>query len=189
MIIFIRDYLIESLFPYHLIGMAAYIIFRVIFIKCRKKVFVLKREFFLFVFAGYCIIIISATIMPQWCTSTIDGVTHIEFIRNEPKFNFIPFRSISSFMGLTGENSTINLFANVFLLFPFGLLFPVIWSAYKKKTLIYGMLISVMIEVLQIIPGRSTDIDDIILNVLGCSIGYGITRLFVRSSKTRQNIS
>lgn len=188
MIIFIRDYFIEGLFPYHLIGIVAYIIFRVIFMKCRKKEFVLKRELLLFVFASYCVIIISATVMPQWCESTIDGVTHIEFVRNEPKFNFIPFKSILSFMELTGENSKINLFANLFLLFPFGLLFPVIWPAYKKKTLIYGLLISVTIEVMQIIPGRSTDVDDIILNVLGCSIGYGITCLFFERSKSRQNV-
>ena len=188
MIIFIRDYLIEGLFPYHLIGILAYIIFRVIFLKRRKKEFVLKREFLLFVFASYCVMIISATIMPQWCESTIDGVTHIEFVRNDPKFNLIPFRSISSFMELTGENSKINLFVNVFLLFPFGLLFPIIWSTYKKKTLIYGILISVTIEILQIIPGRSTDIDDVILNVLGCSIGYGIARLFIESSKPEQNV-
>ncbi len=180
MIIFIRDYLIESLFPYHLIGILAYIIFRAIFIKRRKIVFVLKKELLLFAFASYCVIIISATIMPQWCRSTIDGVTHIEFVRNEPNFNFIPFKSIFSFLELTGENSKINLFANVFLLFPFGLLFPVIWPTYKKKTLIYGIIISVTIEILQIIPGRSTDVDDVILNVLGCSIGYGITRLFIK---------
>lgn len=180
MIIFIRDYLIEGLFPYHLIGIAAFIIFRVIFIKCRKIEFVPKREFLLFAFAVYFVILISATVMPQWCESTINGVTHIEFVRNEPKFNFIPFRTILSFLELTGENSKINLLANVFLLFPFGLLFPVIWPAYKKKTVIYGMLISVAIEVLQVIPGRSTDIDDVILNVLGCSIGYGITHFFLR---------
>lgn len=179
MIIFIRDYLIEGLFPYYLIEIIAYTIFRVIFIKCRKKVFVLKKEFLLFVFASYCVAIISATIMPQWCKSTIDSVTHIEFVRNEPKFNFIPFKSISSFLELTGENSKINLIVNFFLLFPFGLLFPIICPTYKKKTLIYGILISISIEVLQIIPGRSTDIDDVILNIGGCSIGYGIAHLII----------
>lgn len=98
-----------------------------------KKSICSKKEVLLFVFASYCVVIVSATIMPQWCKSTIEGVTHIEFVRKEPKFNFIPFKSISSFLELTGENSKINLIVNFFILSPFGLLFPIICPTYKKK--------------------------------------------------------
>lgn len=179
--IFVRDYLFNSyLIPYYLIGAVVYIVVRVVFMKCKKIHFVLQKELINLVFASYIIILISATVLPRWYEQTIDGETHIKFMLNEPKFNFIPFRTIYSFFMTSGENALINLGANISLLFPFGLLFPVICSRYRRRTILCGMLFSLAIEILQIIPGRSTDIDDLILNTAGCAAGYGIYYVFRR---------
>ncbi len=175
MIVFIRDYLLENLWIYYLIGIITYILIRIIYMKRKKKILDGKKELLYFIFACYLIVIFSATVMPTWYESTIDGVTRIGILRTEHKFNFIPFRTILYFWSDTsGENSVINLLANIGLLFPFGVLFPVIWKKYRKRTILFGTLISLSIEILQIIPGRSTDIDDLILNVIGCAVGYWI---------------
>lgn len=188
--VFIRDYLMGSSLAYYLIGIVVYGISRTVFVMRRKKSTSIKRELLLFVFASYCIIVVAATVIPKWYLNTIDGVDHIEFNLlhfGQPQFNFIPFKTIFSFITQEGELSKINLLSNLFLLFPFGLLFPVLWPARKKKTVLYGLLISVAIEILQIIPGRSTDIDDVIFNVLGCGagyIGYRVCR-FIAARRTK----
>ncbi len=179
--LFVRDYLFDSyLIPYYLIGAVVYFVFRFVFMKCKKINFVLKKELLNLVFASYIIILISATVLPKWYEQVIDGETYIKFMLNEPKFNFIPFRMIYLFFMTSGENALINLGVNAFLLFPFGLLFPVICSRYRRRTILCGMLFSLAIEILQIIPGRSTDIDDLILNTAGCAVGYGFYCVFRR---------
>jgi glycopeptide antibiotics resistance protein len=76
-----------------------------------------------------------------------------------------------------------NLAGNLFLLVPFGILMPTLWTKMRtfRKTVIIGASISLIIELLQLGLaylglgwGRATDIDDLILNSLGVMIGYGI---------------
>ena len=55
-----------------------------------------------------------------------------------------------------------------------GFLLPAIWKEYRpiKKTVLMGLLVSVIIELLQIFTFRLTDIDDLITNTLGTFLGY-----------------
>ena len=186
---FIQDYILGDLLIYLLVGITLYIVIRMIYIKSKKKSLIPRKEILYLLFVIYVITILSKTVMPTWYTCTINGVSHIKILRNTPQFNFIPFRSIYYFFttlsnDLVSFNSYLNLLANLFLLFPFGILFPMIWKKQGKKTILYGVLCSVAIEILQILPGRSTDIDDIILNSIGCAIGYGIVRVFVRNASS-----
>ena len=87
-------------------------------------------------------------------------------------FNIMPFEEISRYKW--GSKLFIyNVVGNVLVFIPFGLYF-----AYKIKfTRIYPLLlsalgISTLVEFIQYYIGRSFDIDDIILNVLGAFIGY-----------------
>ncbi len=72
-----------------------------------------------------------------------------------------------------------NLFGNILLLAPFGLLLPLLrhhrmnlWSI-----LLLAVLFSIVIEAAQYLTGvGEADIDDVILNTLGALLGYGIYR-------------
>lgn len=90
--------------------------------------------------------------------------------------NLVPFDTI--FLYLSGEIQLLvsfyNLGANIGLFIPFGLYYRYIK---KGPSFIHALLITIvsigMIESLQFITQRgSLDVDDLLLNVLGVSIGY-----------------
>lgn len=68
-----------------------------------------------------------------------------------------------------------NLFGNLFLLLPLGLLGPIALPALDRwwRIALVALLYSVAIEVIQLaVPDRSADIDDVIVNVAGALLGY-----------------
>ncbi|WP_404451705.1 VanZ family protein [Virgibacillus necropolis] len=97
-------------------------------------------------------------------------------------FNLIPFDTIIFY--LSGEVQLLisfyNLGANIGLFIPFGLYYRYIS---QKPSFIRMLLITIvlicMIEGFQFITRRgSLDVDDLLLNVLGVSIGYVIYPVF-----------
>ena len=77
-----------------------------------------------------------------------------------------------------------------------GFLLPAIWKEYRpiKKTIFMGLLVSVIIELLQIFTFRLTDIDDLITNTLGTFLGYYCGKMFsfklpFKTSANDENIS
>ena len=69
--------------------------------------------------------------------------------------------------------------ANIFLLFPFGILYPIFRrSSTGKQTIAAGIAVSILIELLQPIFGRSFDANDIILNGLGVAVSTTFFCLF-----------
>ena len=89
------------------------------------------------------------------------------------EINLIPFVNIFKFN--TRKEILLNFFGNIALFIPYGIILPII---YKKlacfwKTILVGASISFCIEIIQLFfVSRVTDIDDLILNTLGCAIGY-----------------
>ena len=73
---------------------------------------------------------------------------------------------------------------NVILFIPFGLLFPLIRGSKKSFacTLAGGALLSLIIELSQLLNNRSTDIDDLIMNTVGTAAGFALYVLFFRKS-------
>lgn len=92
--------------------------------------------------------------------------------------NFVPFVNILQYD--TAFDLLLNLIGNVGMFIPTGILLPLI---YKKqngfgRVVLTGFLISLTIEVIQLpFAMRASDVDDLILNTLGCAIGYGIFAL------------
>ncbi|MBR2191231.1 MAG: VanZ family protein, partial [Eubacterium sp.] len=72
-----------------------------------------------------------------------------------------------------------NLACNILMFMPFGFLPPLFMKRNKVwQILIYGIIASFLIEVLQVLLAVGTgDIDDIILNAFGTLIGFGIYKL------------
>ena len=68
---------------------------------------------------------------------------------------------------------------------PFGFFVPLLWDRSNGKVILLGCLASVFIEVCQLFLYRSTDIDDVILNVIGVVLGLLIFHLLRRITKDR----
>mgnify|MGYP002724435975 CR=1 FL=1 len=62
----------------------------------------------------------------------------------------------------------------------FGL--PLLWHHFSKlrSTLIFCLPFFALIEFLQHFVGRSTDIDDLILNLTGVVVGFGLYTLLTK---------
>lgn len=86
--------------------------------------------------------------------------------------NLIPFKEIMRYE-LTSELFYYNVLGNIALFVPFGY---IISSYVKPKNIWTNMFIAIIvsatIEIVQLNIGRSFDIDDVILNTLGCIIGF-----------------
>jgi glycopeptide antibiotics resistance protein len=95
--------------------------------------------------------------------------------------NLVPFHTLAIYLrNLDSEFWLRNLFGNLFLLFPLGLLGPIALPVLRRWWLILplALLISVSIELAQHwIPDRSADIDDVIVNVAGALLGYLVYRV------------
>ena len=80
-----------------------------------------------------------------------------------------------------------NLFGNLALLLPIGLLGPIARPALDRwwRIALVALLYSVAIELIQLaVPDRSADVDDVIVNVAGALLGHatlGGVRRLVRS--------
>lgn len=107
-------------------------------------------------------------------------ITSLPFMFNHPytPMNLVPFIDVSY-----GRGDFIRqIILNVIMTIPFGFLFPLIKNKNPKllKTALYTFLLSLSIEILQpLINGfRSSDITDLITNVLGGIIGYIMYLIF-----------
>jgi len=91
-------------------------------------------------------------------------------------YNVYPFRSISSYFRFkTTPFAFINILGNIAAFCPLGLLIPTIFSKYRKlsKTLLICLISIIGIESFQFVTMLGYfDVDDIILNMTGCLIGY-----------------
>lgn len=185
---------IGRMFPYALIGFIICIIYRGI---CcyRTKEFILTKEIYFCLFVAYLCGLASQTIIPQ-INCGIDSVSKkIYFdlyISNEiASVNIIPFKSIIEQVMGTNEFvgrqdllsiSVLNIMANVGLFVPLGFFVPLIWKKYCnfKSVLYIGVVTSIIIEIIQYFIGRSSDIDDVILNTIGVVMGYFLLELVIR---------
>lgn len=75
-----------------------------------------------------------------------------------------------------GLKDLFGLGMNLVLFVPFGIAIPLMWKNYDraKKTILTGAMLSLLIELSQLLNFRATDIDDLMMNTLGTAIGYGI---------------
>lgn len=97
--------------------------------------------------------------------------------------NFIPLKTIIFY--LKGEPSVRiaaeNLLGNIFAFSPLGFFLPLLFKRYEKlkNVFLISFIASLFIELLQLVCYLgSSDIDDLILNVLGSIIGFGVYILF-----------
>ena len=88
----------------------------------------------------------------------------------------------------TIREALLNLIGNTAMFIPLGVVWPAVFKKLNAHTKVIaaGFGMSLTIEVLQLpFFGRSTDIDDLILNTLGFLLGYGIYLLVKRLGRKR----
>ena len=149
---------IESIWPTITIVVSIVIILRfTFFFKSERKHFILHEEIFQLLFLIYIIVL--------WQLVTSQDI-------NGGGTNFMPFREI-----LRYNYGTLpfykQVFGNILLFIPFGY-FATSYCRIKNlgTITVISVLSSTIIEVVQHFIGRSFDIDDIILNVVGGIIGF-----------------
>lgn len=107
-------------------------------------------------------------------------ITSIPFVLNHPytPMNLVPFIDVSAGKG----DFLRQVILNIIMTIPFGFLFPLTQNRTVKlgRTIFFCFLMSLGIEILQpLINGfRSSDITDVITNVIGGIIGYGFYIIF-----------
>ena len=95
--------------------------------------------------------------------------------------NFTPFREILRY-NITSKLFIRNVIGNVVLFIPFGYIVTDFIKMLCNRTkffvtILYCVLVSLCIEVVQYFIGRAFDIDDLILNFVGGLLGYLLYRL------------
>jgi glycopeptide antibiotics resistance protein len=104
---------------------------------------------------------------------------YYRFYANEIRYNFIPFKTIVSYIIRISKYQLdvwfFNLFGNILAFAPMGFLLPAIFKqlrSYKRITVVI-FFISSTLEMIQFwLKLGITDIDDVILNILGGLTGY-----------------
>ena len=105
-------------------------------------------------------------------------ITSVPFVLNHPykPMNLTPFIDVSMGRGDFFRQVVLNIMMTV----PFGFLFPLTQNRTAKlgRTVCFCFLMSLGIEILQPFFNRSSDVTDLITNVAGGMLGYGLYVVF-----------
>ena len=101
--------------------------------------------------------------------------------------NFYPLRTVRLYARLLRHPAqalrrlaAVNLAGNILLFLPLGFFPPALSPGFRRfwKTLLLAAGLVAAVEILQALTGVGRcDVDDLLLNVLGAGLGYGIFRL------------
>ena len=94
------------------------------------------------------------------------------------RVNLVPFVNLMDYE--IKREMLVNIIGNFAMFIPTGIMTPLIYKNINslKKVVLTGFLISLIIEIIQLpFAVRASDVDDLILNTLGCLLGYGILTL------------
>lgn len=148
---------LDTTWPTLVIFLTIIILLRVFTILNTSKKFILHEELLLLLFITYILFL-------------FELVTSRDVYMNGT--NLVPFREMFRYT-VGSENFNRQVIGNILLFMPFGF-FATYYTKIKKISSISFMsiLISLTIEVVQKYIGRSFDVDDIILNVVGGILGF-----------------
>ena len=100
------------------------------------------------------------------------GVPSILGMRWDPDIQWIPLMEMAGDFSSNVKTALLN--AVLFL--PLGALLPLIWKEFRGawfRVAVLGFALSLFIELLQLFNFRLTDVDDLLMNMVGTLIGYG----------------
>ena len=111
------------------------------------------------------------------------GLPNVTYIRPELNLNLLPLIGILD----DWKNSILN----VLLFIPLGIALPILWKPFKslKATVFSGFSLSLIIELLQILTFRATDINDLITNTTGTFLGFLCSNVLLRIFPSAKGIA
>lgn len=103
-----------------------------------------------------------------------------------PKLELVPFADIAAVWrdtGTPGLGAFVNIGGNFILLLPLGFLLPLFWLyfAKAKRTILFAFGLSLSIELIQLVAGGVTSVDDLMLNTAGAALGFALAKLLLRA--------
>lgn len=149
--------IIDTAWPTLVIFLIVIIMLRIMYLKQNKKKFVFHEELILLLFVTYILLLFELV-----------TIRDVEF----GGVNWMPFREILRYDFGT-DLFYRQVIGNIILFIPFGY-FATYYSKLTKIRHIFFVtfITSTTIEVVQRFIGRSFDVDDIILNLVGGIIGF-----------------
>lgn len=149
--------LLSAVWPTLTIFLVVIIIMRYFYIRNNKKKFILHEELILLLFITYILLLFElVTSRDVYISGT----------------NLVPFREIFRYP-IGSTNFYRQVIGNIVLFIPFGFFASYYTKVSKFSSIsLITLLVSLTIEVVQKFIGRSFDVDDIILNLLGGIIGF-----------------
>ena len=159
--------IMEFTWPMVLICILTLSSIRITYIIKNKKEFVLYKEIFYLFFLMYILLLFQIVTFED-TTIYLDGN------------NLVPFKEILRYK-IGSRLFFKNVIGNIVLFIPYGI-FASMYTKIDKLFHAIGLVLfaSVIVEVTQSLIGRVFDIDDIILNIIGGVIGYGIYAIIIR---------
>ncbi len=156
----------SEIWPMIFICCVILIVLRISYLIKNRKKFVFYKEVFMLIFIIYMMCLFYVVTVQDIDTSASDG------------FNIIPFKEM--FRYKIGSTLFIkNVLGNLIMFVPFGFFTAYILREIKFRWVLFiTIIVSVTIELTQTQIGRIFDIDDVILNIIGGTIGYYIFSFF-----------
>lgn len=149
---------ILDVWPMVVIFLVVLIAIRTTYIRINHERFVFYHEFWNLVFVIYALLLF------QLLTSTE--------MNTNSGLNIVPFTEIFRYK-IGSKLFMINVVGNILIFVPFGYFVSGYVKASKVSHILFiSLLTSLTVELVQLQIGRSFDIDDILLNVLGTIIGF-----------------
>jgi glycopeptide antibiotics resistance protein len=140
-----------------------------------------RREILLLIFVVYLCGLAAATLLPNHSSRSVaEAAVGIDF---RPSLASLTCSSATLPTGSTAHSFCVrNARGNVLLFFPLGILLPLVWRRLRfLRALQIAIAVSCGIELVQYISRawvhRSADVNDIILNVFGASLGLALVFL------------
>ena len=154
-----------------------YFLIRFGYVKLCKPQTNLLRETALAIFVISMVALLALALQtdPSYYNLTTMMVTAKNRIYSGARINLVPFRMILAFLrNFSIITFMINIMGNILMFIPLGFFPPLLWPRWNSASRIFaiGLALPLFIETAQLFLGRSTDIDDIILNLLGVFCGY-----------------
>ena len=155
--------ILSYIWPSMVMGIIIAVLLRVTYLITERKRIVVHEELFKLCFMIY--------ILCLFYVVTFQDVSW-------SSHNFVPFKEILRYD--VGTNLFYkNIFGNMLLFLPLGI-FIAKYVKTEKLLVVFvlSFITSLSIEVVQFLIGRVFDIDDIILNIIGCLVGFIFYRVF-----------
>ena len=138
-----------------------------------------KRERLLLAFSTYCLWLSFFLLVGNERLQMGGVILGIDTTLADWKLNLIPFATVKAFWRYgTFTGMFLNIFGNILIAVPLGFLTPVLFRRLKDRKLILLLyaVAFLLVETLQYFTGRSADIDDWLLNMLGIFIGFLLSK-------------